>query len=256
MNRHVTIEQLSAYLDRELGFVEMRQLDAHFEACPACGARLASMRRTLQGLARVERLAPPPMIAQQIRSRIAVESAVPPSPLRRLFRLMSSLLLQPALRTSLGMGLTRTSLAMGFTLVVSLVLVTHNVERESRNLMPPVSPEPQAVVETYLGAPPLGLPPTTSEVAGLEFVWTDEGWVQRGLEGERPEAMVDIGSPEGQALLTRYTDLELLVADGSTVVMRYNLETVELRAAGRPDRILGFEADPLLDVRFLESVNA
>lgn len=246
MNRHVTTEQLSAYLDKELGFVEMRQLDAHFEACPTCGARLASMRRTLQGLARVERLAPPPIVARQIRSRIAAESAVPPSPVRRLLRLMFSLPHQPALRTSLAMGLT---------LVVSLFLVTHNVERESRNLMPPVSPEPQAVVETYLGDPPLGLPPTTSEIAGLEFVLRDEGWVQRGLEGERPEAMVDIGSPEGRALLTQYTDLELLVADGYTVVMRYNLETVELRAAGRPDRILGFEADPLIDVRYLDSVN-
>ncbi|HEX6862526.1 MAG TPA: zf-HC2 domain-containing protein [Thermoanaerobaculia bacterium] len=248
MNRHVTIEQLSAYLDRELGFVEMRQLDAHFEACPACGARLASMRRTLQGLARVERLAPPPVIARQIRSRIAAESAVPPSPVRRLLRLVSTLPHQPALRTSLAMGLT---------LVVSLFLVTHNVERESRSLMPAVSPEPQAVVETYLGVPPLGLPPTTSEIAGLgKFLWTDEGWVQRGLEGERPEAMVDVGSPEGKALLTRYTNLELLVADGSTVVLRYNLETVELRAAGTPDRILGFEADPLLEVRYRQTVSA
>ena len=248
MNRHVTTEQLSAYLDKELGFVEMRQIDAHFEACPACGARLASMRRTLQGLARVERLAPPPLVTQQLRSRIVAESAVPPSPVRRLLRLVSALPLQPALRTSLATGLT---------LVVSLFLVTHGVERESRNLRPPVSPEPQAVVETYLGAPPLGLPPTTSEIAGLgKFVLTDEGWVQRGLEGERPEAMVDVGSPEGKALLTQYTNLELLVADGYTVLMRYNLETVELRAAGRPDRILGFEADPLIGVRFLESVNA
>lgn len=237
MNRHVSIEQLSAYLDKELGFVEMRQLDAHFKACPACGARLASMRRTLQGLARVERLAPPSFVAQQLRSRIAAESAVPPSPVRRLLRLVSVLPLQPALRTSLATGLT---------LVVSLFLVTHGVERESRNLMPPVSSEPHAIVETIEGDVPFPPPPTTSNVAGREFVWTDEGWVQRGLEGKRPEARVDIGSPEGKALLTRYSDLEFLLADGSTVVLRYNLETVELRASGKPDRILGFEADPLL----------
>lgn len=247
MNRHVTIEQLSAYLDRELGFVEMRQLDAHFEACSACGARLASMRRTLQGLARVKRLAPPSFVAQQIRSRIAAESAVPPSPVRRLLRLVSALPLQPALRTSLAMGLT---------LVVSLFLVTHGVERESRNLTPPVLPEPQTIVETYLGDTKFPLPPTTSNVAGREFVWTDEGWVQSGLEGERPEAQVDIGSPEGKALLTQYSDLELLVADGSTVVLRYNLETVELRASGKPDRILGFEVDPLIEAGGLRSVSA
>ena len=237
MNRHVTTEQLSAYLDKELGFVEMRQLDAHFEACPACGARLASMRRTLQGLARVERLAPPPLVAQQLRSRIAAESAAPPSPVRRLLRLVSALPLQPALRTSLAMGLT---------VVVSLFLVTHGVERESRNLKPSVSPEPQAIVETYLGDSPFPTPPTTSKVAGRDFLWTDEGWVQLGLEGERPEARVDISSPEGKALLTHNSGLELLLADGYPVVLRYNLETVELRATGKPDRILGFEADPLL----------
>jgi hypothetical protein len=249
MNRHVTTEQLSAYLDRELGFVEMRQLDAHFEVCPACGARLASLRRTLQGLARVERLAPPPLVAQQLRSRIAAESAVPASPVRRLLRLVSSLPLQPALRTSLATGLT---------LVVSLFLVTHGVKRESQNLMPPVTPEPHAIVETYLGDDsPFPPPPTTSEIAGLgTFVLTDEGWVQLGLEGERPEARVDVGSPEGRALLTQYTNLELLVAEGYTVLLRDNLETVELRAAGSPDRVLGLEVDPLIDVRYLQAVSA
>ncbi|HSK75562.1 MAG TPA: anti-sigma factor [Thermoanaerobaculia bacterium] len=248
MNRHVTTEQISAYLDKELGFVEMRQIDAHFEACPTCGARLASLRRTLQGLARVERLAPPPLVTQQLRNRIAAESALPPSPVRRLLRLVSGLPIQPALRTSLAMGLT---------LVVSLFLVTNGVERESRNLMPPVSPEPHAIVETYLGDVPFPPPPTTSNVAGREFLWTDKGWVQRGLEGKRPEAMFDPGSPEGRALLTRNPEIGLLLADGPVVVvLRYNLETVELRSSGTPDRILGFEADPSVHAHGLRSVSA
>lgn len=248
MNRHITTEQLSAYLDRELGFVEMRQLDEHFKACPACGARLASMRRTLQGLAQVERLAPPPFVAQRIRSRVTAESSVTASPVRRLLQLLSGLPLQPALRTSLAMGLT---------LVVSLFLVTHGVERSHARLIPSgISPEPQAVVETYLGATPMPLPPTTSNVAGREFIWTDEGWVQRGLEGERPEALVDTGSPEGRAMLSQYSDLEFLLADGSAVVLRYNLETVELRSSGKPDRILGFEVDTLLHTSGMRSVRA
>lgn len=249
MNRHITTEQLSAYLDKELGYAEMRQIDEHCQACPACGARLASLQRTIQGLARVERLAPPPLVARQLQSRIAVESAAPVSPVRRLLRLVSGLPLQPALRTSLAMGLT---------LVVSLFLVTHGVERSEPLLMPAAeaSSEPHAVVKIDLDHTPFPAPPTTSNVAGREFVWTDEGWVQRGLEGERPEAMVDTRSPEGKALLTRYSDLELLLADGSTVVMRYNLETVELRSSGTPDRILGFEADPSIRASGLRSVSA
>lgn len=216
----------------------MRQFDEHFKACPACGARLASMRRTLQGLARVERLAPPPLVAQQIRSRVAVEAAVPVSPVRRVLRLLSGLPLQPALRTSLAMGLT---------LVVSLFLVTHGVERESRRLMPPASSEPHMTVSIEEGYGTFPMRPTTSQVAGREFIWTDEGWVQSGLEGERPEALVDPRSPEGRAMLTRNPEIEFLFADGPVVVvLRYNLRTVELRSSGTPDRILGFEGDPLI----------
>ena len=35
-------------------------------------------------------------------------------------------------------------------------------------------------------------------------------------------------SSEGRAMLSKYSDLELLLADGTPVVMRYRLATVEL----------------------------
>ena len=84
--------------------------------------------------------------------------------------------------------------------------------------------------------------PTTSEVAGLEFSWTeDKGWIQKGLEGQKPVARVDAGSPQGRALLTKYSALQWLLADGDPVVLRYNLETVEIRH-DPPTRSLGYEA--------------
>ena len=243
MNRHVTTEQLSSYLDREIGLAERRQIAAHVEACSACGARLNSMQRVLSGLGRVQRAVPPPAIARQIRRRIAAEAATPAPPFRRLLFLVSGLSRRQGLQTALAMALT---------LVVCVSLVNHGLGTSQ--------PQPQAepsdedlVVETYPGAP-LALPPTTSEVAGLKFVWTEAGWVQRGLEGERPGSLVDIHSPEGQALLTKYENLEFLLADGSPVVLRYNLETVELR--NPPGRILGFEAEPPflgLDIRLLSA---
>ena len=61
-----------------------------------------------------------------------------------------------------------------------------------------------------------------------------------------PGDPVDADSPQGQGMLTQYSDLEFLLADGSPVVLRYNLETVELRSSGKPDRILGFETDTLI----------
>ncbi|HYO15937.1 MAG TPA: zf-HC2 domain-containing protein [Thermoanaerobaculia bacterium] len=242
MNRHVTTEQLSAYLDRELGIAEMRHLDAHFNACSDCGARLVSMQRVLNGLGRVQRAAAPPAIAQQIRRQIAAEAATPVSPLRRLLSLLSGLALQPHLRTSAAMALT---------LVLCISLVGHGVGGgEARQ-----QKEKKFVVETYPGAP-LSLPRTKSQVAGREFVLTEAGWVQLGLEGEQPGALVDSNSPEGQALLTEYSDLEVLLADGSPVVLRYNLETVELRGPHQGVRMLGFEPQPAYHTADLRLLSA
>jgi hypothetical protein len=239
MNRHVTTEQISAYLDRELGIAERRQIEAHLEACSACGTQLDSMRRVLNGLGRVQRTAPPPAITQQLRRRIAAEAATPAPPFRRLLFLVSGLSRRQSLQTSLAMALT---------LVVCVSLVGHGM-----GIGEAKAQEENFVVETHQGYP-LWMPPTRSEVAGREFFWTEVGWVQRGLEGERPGSLVDIHSPEGQALLTQYSDLELLLAEGDPVVLRYNLETVELR--NPPGRILGFEAEPAFraaDVRLLST---
>lgn len=236
MNRHISTEQLSAYLDSELGFVEMRELEAHFTVCAECGARLTSMRRVLDGLAQVERAAPPPQLALRIRRQRVAEAArrveVPFRPLRAFFLLP----LQPALRTTFAMGLA---------FVMSLFLVSHGVERDQReNMMPDkVAEEPgREVVETYFGEAPWPPPETTSEVAGRKFILTNEGWVQRGLEGKTPSAHVDARSPQGRMLLTKYSDLGFLLQDGSRVVLRYNLETVELR--NDRGRVLGYEAEP------------
>jgi anti-sigma factor RsiW len=77
MNRHVSTEQLSAYLDAELGYSEIRQIENHCAACKECGARLDAMQRIVSGLGRVGRAAPPLALRQQIRQQIAVQ---PPAP--------------------------------------------------------------------------------------------------------------------------------------------------------------------------------
>jgi hypothetical protein len=226
MNRHILVEQLSAYLDSELGFVEMRQLEAHCAACPECGARLASMRRVITGLGRMDRVAPPPSLQQQIRRQVVQE--IPAHGLRRMFQSLRFMLfpLQPGLRTAAGMGMA---------LVVGLFAVSHGV----------AVPEPSAAQEVVTVEPgaQFDWEPTTSEVAGREFVWTETGWVQRGLERAVPAAHVDANSPRGKELLKRYADLRLLLVEGSPVVLTYGLQTVEIRVTP-PTRVLGFETDP------------
>lgn len=230
MNRHVSTEQLSAYLDSELGFAEMRQLESHCAACEECMSLLTSMRRVVSGLGRVQRGVPPAALRQQIRRQIAAEP--PAHGWRKAFDSFRLLLfpLQPHLQTAAVMGLA---------LVVGLFTLNH---QPGGALAEPVGHPGQEIVTIETGAQ-FSQALTTSEVAGREFIWTDNGWIQKGLEGQTPVARVDTGSPQGRAMLTRYSDLEFLLADGSPVVLRYNLETVEIHTAP-PTRVLGYEAAP------------
>lgn len=226
MNRHISTEQLSAYLDSEVGVVEMRQLEAHCAACPECGARLASMRRVVTGLGRVERAALPPGLHQQIRRQVVQE--VPVYGMRKVLQSLRFMLfpLRPGMQTAAAMGLA---------LVVGLFAVSHSV-------VEPV-PAPKEIEEvTVKPGAQFDWQPTTSEVAGREFVWTEAGWVQRGLEGTVPAAHVDANSPRGKELLKRYSDLRYLLVEGSPVVLTYGLQTVEIRVTP-PTRVLGFETD-------------
>src|SRR5262245_12019096 len=208
MNRHLSTEQLSAYLDAELGYAEMRALEAHCAECTECDARLAAMRRVVAGLGRVERAVPPPDLRQQIRRQVVL---APPMPaMRRALESLRLLLFPP--RPAL-----RTAAAMGLALVVGLFAVNHNSTRDFILHSEPARVQEVVTVSTGV---PLAMMVTTSEVAGRKFIWTESGWVQRGLEGETPVARVDAGSPRGRELLTRYSDLEFLLADGSPVVDR------------------------------------
>jgi hypothetical protein len=218
MNRHLSTEQLSSYLDGEIGSSKAERIEEHLDSCPACRAQLEGMERLVSGLRRVERPSPPPALAAEVRRRIAV-APEPHGLRRRLQLLLSDICLRPAFRTSAAMGLA---------ILFSVFLLSDGLERAHHNAPVLDAPPPVVTVETYFGQPPLALPPTTSEVAGREFVWSGGRWIQRGLEGKKPEAHVAAESPEGRAMLSKYADLEFLLADGTPVVLRYRLATVEL----------------------------
>jgi hypothetical protein len=230
MNRHVSTEQISAYLDAERGYSEIRQIENHCSACADCGARLEAMQRVVSGLGRLERAVPPAALRQQIRRQVVAQPRTPGftralSSFRQLF-----FPIRPALRTTAAMGLA---------LVVGLFTLNH----EADSFMAPSPGHPGQEVVTVEPGAQLGQLLTTSEVAGREFIWTDDGWIQKGLEGQTPVARVDAGSPQGRAMLTKYSDLQLLLEDGSPVVLRYDLETVEIHNLP-PNRVIGFEPQP------------
>jgi hypothetical protein len=215
MTRHLSTEQLSSYLDGEVGPSHSERIEGHLASCPACRAELESMERLILGLHRIGRPTLPPTLAVAVRRRIAT-IAEPSGLFQRLQLLVSDVnLLHPAFRTSSAMVLA---------ILFSVFLLSHGLTGEEHR----AEARPVVTVKEYFGTPPFNLPPTKSEVAGLEFIWTGERWIQRGLEGKVPEAHVAAKSPEGRAMLSKYSDLELLLTEGKPVVMRYRLSTVEL----------------------------
>lgn len=216
MKRHLSTEQLSSYMDGEVGHAETREVEVHLASCPACRARLSSMRRLVVEIRRMERPMPPQDLAYQVKAQIAAQGEVRTlrTRARDLFR---AVFVQSSFRPAAAMGLA-VAVVFGF-------LAWQNV--------PPVPPPNDArtqivTVSTTFGEPPLGLPETTSEVAGREFVLSGDRWVQKGLEWKQPDSRVVVASPEGQDMINKYSDLMLLLTDGSRVVMQYRLATVEL----------------------------
>lgn len=225
MIRHLSSEQLSAYLDGEAAFHESREIEGHLAACADCRGRFDSMQRTVSGVWRLERVAPPPGLSTRVRAEVAAVRQPEPTLAGTVARYVFGLPNQRALRTAAAVALP---------LVLSLFLFTNGMEQKAglqQSLMPAPAPVERVTVVPSADLP-LAIPLTTSKVAGREFIWRELGsgdvWVQRGLEGEVPEFRVSAQSPEGRELLERYSDLGFLIAEGSKVVLRYRLETVEL----------------------------
>jgi anti-sigma factor RsiW len=260
MSRHISSEGLSAYLDGETAPAETQTVESHLAACEPCRVRLESARRLVGGLRRLAPAeAPPPELAARIRRQIAAAASAAadgrdrfPAPLRglrapgwaqtlralrtlRTLRTLRSWIWWrdlPPLRSSFS-----TPLGVGMALLVAALLVEHGSGSGLTSLYPAVPPsptaraEPEFLVSAAFGEAPAVLPQTTSQVAGRVFVLSDDVWVQRGLDASdarRPQARVPAGSPAGRALLAKYSDLGMLLADGSRVVLRYKLETLEI----------------------------
>ena len=225
MIRHLSSEQLSAYLDGEVAVPESREIQHHLSSCDRCRDHFQSMQQAVSGVWRLERQAPPPGMSTRIRAEVAAAST-PKTPVRSFVNYIFGLPSEPSLRTGAGMAL---ALVIGIFVINDTGFPRRPMNEPS---MTPLDAEERPVVTVQeVLDPPLFLPPTTSKAADREFVWAEsqDVWVQRGLEGEVPEARVSVQSPQGQELLTRYSDLEFLLAEGARVVLRYRLETVELR---------------------------
>jgi hypothetical protein len=238
MKGHLSLELLSAYLDGEANPQEARRIVSHLASCAPCRQRLEGARQVVGDLRRLMPVEAPGLLAARVRERVAVERAATAGKWTATLRSWSLRwwALPPA-RPSFG-----TPLGAALALLVMLLLAEHG------SLPSPVAGDfatvatsgsggeaararPEFLVSEGFGDAPTVLPQTTSEVAGRVFVLSDDVWVQRGVDASDargPRARVLARSPQGRALLAQLSDLGVLLADGSRVVLRYKLETLEL----------------------------
>jgi Putative zinc-finger len=238
MSGHISLESLSAYLDGETAPSETRRLEAHLAACVPCSSRLEATRQVVGGLRLLRPTPPPSDLPARLEDRIAAERAGAgdrPAGLDRLrpLRSVRSWLWWQGLPPLHGsFSAARPLVTAGLALLVAMLLLQNGESGPGLGAPAPKLPHagPEFLVSEAFGDTPQVLPQTTSEVAGRVFVWSDDVWVQRGVDAGpagQPRA-VAARSPAGRAMLAKLSDLGVLLADGSRVVLRYNTETVEL----------------------------
>ena len=71
-------EQLSAYLDEELEPAGRAEVRRHVEGCPACRAELESLKRTIQVVGSLPRVAAPESIFEELKDQLARETLLAP----------------------------------------------------------------------------------------------------------------------------------------------------------------------------------
>src|SRR6187549_2528002 len=122
MVRHLSSEQLSAYLDGEAAFHESREIEGHLAACANCRDRFKAMQRTISGVWHLERAAPPPGLSTRVSAEVAAVSRPEPNLVRTLGAYIFGLPNQRAFRTAAAVGLP---------LVLSLFLFKNGIDQKA-----------------------------------------------------------------------------------------------------------------------------
>jgi len=74
MNCNHCVEDLTAYMDRELDPVRLREMEAHLAGCPACRTELESLERAIRLVeSHVDEIEPDPEIWNGLMTRISAE---------------------------------------------------------------------------------------------------------------------------------------------------------------------------------------
>jgi len=187
-------DRLSAYLDGELAAAEERAVEKHLAACGGCRAELEGLRTVVERLHGLQRATPPPVLAEAVARRVAMEPR-PRGLLARFEAAMRRLPVEPATLLTFGVVVA---------LAAILALFLAGIEESGR---PAGFEEDAAELEVV-----------SVIVGGRAFDRDGALWRERGA-GE-PELTFDAGSPEARAILAETPRLRRLLASSEGIVLR------------------------------------
>jgi hypothetical protein len=191
MSRHATAEDLSAYLDQELPRPQLRLVETHLEECEECRTRFEGLRRVVGKLHRLESMAPPPVLAQQVQRRIALDGGRQAAFLERLERRLGGLPMEPSVGVTFA-------LVFAFAIILYLFGWWVDVRQGGTTIL-----APPAEVQ---GEMPL------EEVDGRLFELEGDLWIERGLDPAAPVTRLTLEDPEALAVLESYPRLSARIS--------------------------------------------
>jgi anti-sigma factor RsiW len=225
---HLTDELLSAYLDGELSERRAGTVEEHLEGCTPCRTRLDGMRRVVRSLSRLERVTPPPLLAQRVERRVMLLGPAPSLAERLEGRLRGLSLDSPMVVT----------FAVVLALAAIVYFFSHGVAgRRGDVSLQVAAPEAASGLMGALEA---------VEIEGRRLRRDGDTWVEEG-GGEAAAEPVEPGSPRAAELLRRHPWIDdLLTVTGASRVRFVDDggEVVLFPAAGESATRHGEKAPP------------
>lgn len=181
---HVDDDLLSAYLDGELPARQTEQVEEHLAACPGCRTRLDGLRRVVGALGRLERAAPPQVLAQRVERRVALAGRQ-----AGLFERLEGNLRGLSLDSPMVV-----TFAVVLALATMVYMVAHGVARQTQTGDDATAVRPAEPVRGSIAV---------TEIGGRAMVRRGDAWVEVDALGELPRA-VPLDSDAGRELAGRH----------------------------------------------------
>ncbi len=203
---HLSLEILSAYLDRELIAAKTGEVEEHLAGCSKCQTRLHGLRRVVDRLSALEPVVSPAYLRPEVRRFVALQESK---------KSMLSRLEEQANRFTIQSPLIP-AFAVVIALVVIIYLLVAGVSRQ-------IGPGTEVIV-----APTQARSSQALEIGSRVFERRDEIWVEKGWSENIPVRSIRFNDQEFSRLVEIEPALAGLESLDNSVWLVLDNEWVEI----------------------------